>query len=170
MEEVVSLLMKHRAGMFAYLLASVRDANDAEDLLQEVSITATRRWEQFRPGTNFGAWIREIARRHVLDFRKRRRAGAVDPVVLQSLEAAAQALEPEDVRRAAMHECLGAMRGAARRVLELRYTEGRDVSRIAAAIDRTVSAAYALLKRAKQVLRDCVDRRLSDGTLAVEEL
>jgi RNA polymerase sigma-70 factor (ECF subfamily) len=163
MAEVAALLVKHRVPLLAYLIAAVRDGNDAEDLLQEVSMAAVRSWEQFTPGTNFLAWAREIARRRVLEYAKasRKAAALLDPEVLAALEAAArEADDPPDRRRDALRECLAGMGGHARRVLDLRYAEGLSVDRIAHAIGKTVQSAYALLKRARAALRDCAARRL----------
>ncbi len=163
---IAGLLMKFRADIYAYLLAAVRNHHDAEDLLQEVSLAATRSWERYEEGTNFRAWAREIARRRVLDYSKRldRRAALLDPEVLSRLEAAALEVEetqPADLRRDALRKCLEAVQGPSRRVLELRYDQRLDVPRIAAAVGRTVQATYAILKRVRQALRECADRRLS---------
>ncbi len=193
---IAGLLMKFRADIYAYLLAAVRNHHDAEDLLQEVSLAATRSWERYEEGTNFRAWAREIARRRVLDYSKKldRRAALLDPEVLSRLEAEraarilaqlepaqardvvlgisrlsrleAAALEveetqPADLRRDALRKCLEAVQGPSRRVLELRYDQRLDVPRIAAAVGRTVQATYAILKRVRQALRECADRRLS---------
>jgi RNA polymerase sigma-70 factor (ECF subfamily) len=161
---VTQLLMKHRTDLHAYLLASVRNPHDAEDLLQDVSLAASVAWAQYRPGTPFTAWAREIARRRVLDFAKRRsrRAALLEPSVLESLDHAATRLEeerPTESHRDALRACLSKVDGDARRVLELRYGEKLDVSRIAKAIGRSVQASYAILKRTKELLRDCVERR-----------
>ena len=43
---VTALLMKHRADLYAYLLAAVRNRHDAEDLLQDVSLAASTSWAQ----------------------------------------------------------------------------------------------------------------------------
>ena len=57
---IASLLMRHRTELFAYLIAAVRNPHDAEDLLQDVSLAASTSWAQYRPGTPFLAWAREI--------------------------------------------------------------------------------------------------------------
>ena len=38
---IASLLMRHRTELLAYLIASVRNPHDAEDLLQDVSLAAS---------------------------------------------------------------------------------------------------------------------------------
>lgn len=166
---IASLLMRHRTELFAYLLASVRNPHDAEDLLQDVSLAASSSWAQYRQGTPFLAWAREIARRRILDYGKRmsRRHALLEPEVLEALDAAAVAVESEqplEPRRDALRVCLSKVGGDARRILELRYADKADVSRISREVGRTVQASYAILKRTKQLLRDCIDRRVSGAT------
>jgi RNA polymerase sigma-70 factor (ECF subfamily) len=159
--EVAALLMRHRGAIYAHLLAAVRNPHDAEDLLQEVSMAASRSADAFEAGSNFLAWIREIARRRILEYaRERGRDSVVRP--LENLEMAAATLdvEPEDRRRDALSKCLEEMPPTSRRILDLRYQENLDVPKIAQAVGRTVQATYAILKRARIVLRDCAERAL----------
>src|SRR5262245_55394696 len=161
--------MRHRTELFAYLLAAVRNAHDAEDLLHDVSLAASSSWAQSRPGTPFMAWAREIARRRVLDYGRRvsRRHALLEPEVLEALDAASVAVEsdqPLEPRRDALRQCLTKVGGDARRILELRYGDKADVPRISREVGRTVQASYAILKRTKQLLKECIDRRLSGAT------
>lgn len=162
---IAQLLMRHRTELYAYLRVMVRNPHDAEDLLQDVSLAASRSWSQYREGTPFMAWVREIARRRVLDFCKKRgrRPFLVEPEVLASLDAAAAALDAEAVepRRDALRGCLEKLEGPARAVIDLRYAERAEVGDIARRVGRSVQATYAVLKRTKQILRDCVERRLA---------
>lgn len=165
---IASLLMRHRTELFAYLIAAVRNPHDAEDLLQDVSLAASTSWAQYRPGTPFLAWAREIARRRILDYGKRmsRRHALLEPEVLEALDAAAIELEAEPVepRRDALRGCLSKVGGDARKILELRYADKADIPRISREVGRTVQASYAILKRTKQLLRECIDRRLSGAS------
>ncbi|MGH7143109.1 MAG: sigma-70 family RNA polymerase sigma factor [Planctomycetota bacterium] len=165
-EQVIALLMKHRLEIYAFLRAAVGNHHDAEDLLQEVSLAVSRDYQQFRPGTLFPAWLRQIARNRILDYRRKsgRRAALLRPEVLASLDAAAQAVEterPTSARRDALHECLHDLDGVARKVMALRYEANLAVARIAATVQKTPVATYAIIKRTRQILRDCVDRRLA---------
>ena len=162
---VARLLMRHRGVLFAYLLAALRNPHDAEDLLQDVSLAATSSWSQYDPDTPFLPWAREIARRRVLDFagRRARRPALLDPEVLARLDVAAARLdaEPVEPRRLALRSCLEKLGAHVRQVLELRYDERLDVEAVADRAGRTVQATYAMLKRAKEALRDCVARRMA---------
>jgi DNA-directed RNA polymerase specialized sigma24 family protein len=54
--------------------------------------------------------------------------------------------------------------GTMRRLIDLRYHAGLWVPQIATAIGKSVQATYALLKRARQSLRECAERRLQEGS------
>jgi RNA polymerase sigma-70 factor (ECF subfamily) len=105
----------------------------------------------------------------VLDYGRRmsRRHALLEPEVLEALDGAAVAMEAEaplEPRRDALRLCLTKVGGDARRILELRYADKADVPRIAREVGRSVQASYAILKRTKLLLRECIDRRLSGAT------
>lgn len=165
---VAGLLMKFRTDLYAYLLAAIGSHHDAEDLLQEVSLSATRSWKQFRPGTDFRAWAREIARRRILEYAKRRsrRMAIIEPEILERLAEAARKVEqgqPLEPLRDALRECMKRLQGVASRVITQRYECGMQVTQIAEGIGKTTQATYALLKRARQALRECTQRRLVES-------
>jgi RNA polymerase sigma-70 factor (ECF subfamily) len=154
--------MKHRLELYAFLRAAILNHHDAEDLLQEVSMVVTRSWREYRAGTDFRAWVREIARRRVLEqFKKsKRHARFLEPDVLESLAEAAQWVEenrPIDARREALAFCLGRLNERLRQIIQLRYGENLEPGAIAARINKSTQAAYALLKRARTALRECVE-------------
>ncbi|MBI4565457.1 MAG: hypothetical protein HY716_12255 [Planctomycetes bacterium] len=122
---VPMLLIKHRADLYAYLLAAVWNSHDAEDLLQEVSLVALRSAAQYKPGTNFLAWVREISRHRLLEHLERARRGAmaVPPGALERMEKVALEVEAAgdlDRQRQALDEYLEELGGAYRRVITLR--------------------------------------------------
>ena len=71
---ISALLMRHRTALFGYIYSCVPHAADAEDILQEVSLTATLRMDQLRDEAGFLPWVIEIARRQILAHPRRRGA------------------------------------------------------------------------------------------------
>ena len=51
--ELVQLMMKHQRKLFGYILTLVPSRADAEDILQEASLTICEKFSSFEPGTNF---------------------------------------------------------------------------------------------------------------------
>ena len=152
-----------RPVLFAYLLAAVRNYHDAEDLLQEVSLVALEAADSFTPGTNFSAWSREIARRRVLAFARRRdgRPVSVDPVMLEALTDAAAEVDEEvplEERMTLLSQCLAKLREEMREVLEYKYWSRLSAEETAERVGRTVQAVYAILKRSRIIIRECVEK------------
>lgn len=162
--EAARLLMQHRTALYAFILASVRNHADAEDILQTVSVAVIESIAQLRHESGFLPWVREIARRRILAFRRtHRRERSFDPELVLRLAEAAERVEYEtggDERRAALLGCLAALPELSRRMLSERYA-GASAEELAARYGRSVQGVYALVKRVKQALRDCVDRRLA---------
>ena len=51
--ELVQLMMKHQRRLFAYIMTLVPTRADAEDILQEASLTICEKFSEFKLGTNF---------------------------------------------------------------------------------------------------------------------
>jgi len=62
--------------LYNYARWLTRDANEAEDLVQETYLKALRGFESFRAGSNFRAWIYRILRNTFLTSRSGLRAQA----------------------------------------------------------------------------------------------
>ena len=167
--EVAQCLIEHRAAILGYLLSCVRNHADAEDLFQEVSLAATRSADALKDRTGFLSWAREIARRRVLaHYRKSKRLTPIDPELATRLAESAALLDSTravPARVEALHECLDALPSESRRLIAMRYEDHRrPVEELAKSFGRTVQATYAMLKRSRLLLRDCVTQKLNPET------
>ena len=161
---VMKLALEHRAQLWGFLVGLTKDPAQAEDLFQNTYLILCEKWEQYRPGTNFLAWARQIARFEFL--------ASVDPdrrpfvtAEMEVLESALHAVEREggapSSRREALRRCLDQMPQAkGRRVLELRYGEGLAGEKDAQQVGLSLNALYTMLSRVRRVLQDCVERRV----------
>ena len=59
--ELVQLMMKYQRRIFAYIHTLVPDRSDAEDILQEASLTICEKFNEFTSGTNFYSWACQIS-------------------------------------------------------------------------------------------------------------
>ncbi|MDF1657654.1 MAG: sigma-70 family RNA polymerase sigma factor [Verrucomicrobiales bacterium] len=164
--EIARLLIEHRAILLGYLFSCVRNHADADDLFQEVSLAATRSAENLRNVDGFLPWTREIARRRVLaHYRKSKRLTPMDPdLVTRLAETAAELDRSNEVpaRVEALRACLDALPGESRKLVALRYSDHqRPVENIAREFGRSVQATYAILKRSRQILKDCVSQKMN---------
>ncbi|HEU4973526.1 MAG TPA: sigma-70 family RNA polymerase sigma factor [Baekduia sp.] len=89
------LYERYRRRIFAYVVGMVRDHGRAEDLTQEIFVSALRRMRQTDRQIHFKPWIYEIAKNACIDaFRRSRRAEEV------SFDAEAGSSEDEASRLA----------------------------------------------------------------------
>jgi RNA polymerase sigma-70 factor (ECF subfamily) len=163
---VARLLMQHRTALYGYIFACVRNHDDTEDILQNVSMAISESIKQLQSAEGFFPWAREIARRRILEHvRLRHREQALDPELIQQLAEASDRLEerqPASDQHNALLTCLERLPPRSRKLISQRYDGSvSSISEMARKFNKTVQAVYALIKRIKLLLRECVERRLS---------
>ena len=62
------LIARHQSELYGYIFAVVRNWEDADDLFQSVCLVLWRKFESFRPGSNFFSWARQTAKIEVSNF------------------------------------------------------------------------------------------------------
>jgi RNA polymerase sigma-70 factor (ECF subfamily) len=167
--ELVQELACHQGLIQAYAYAIVRDFHIAEDVYQDVALVLAERFEELPRGEALKPWLRETTRRKALEARrKQQKTGPLlSEDVLELLgghfgETAAEEREQEQRRSMgeAMTHCLAQLHDAPRDVLEARYGRSLSCEQIAEQMGRTIQSIYALIKRARLSLAECVDRRM----------
>lgn len=162
----------HGRWLKPFVLATVGDRAAVDDILQEVFCIAYEKRESFMPGTNFGAWLRGIARNCVRRYyEKRKRVPVVTGEALVEVESEADRWERNLMdkdwyaeRIHALRECLARIENKARRVLEERYSYGKSAEDVAHILKITLSAVYSLAFRTREALARCVKGKLAEGT------
>lgn len=161
--------MQHRSRVMGYILAVTGDYHLAEDVFQEVSVVAFRKQADFKPGTNFGAWVREIARRKLIEERRRMRRSELplDDAGLRNLEQVHQVgVDTDDnweAEKDALRLCLSKLSRAGRTLIDQRYQAGWSLEQIAHRTRATAGAVQVTLSRMRKALKDCIARRLANG-------
>lgn len=180
-EARVEALLAHGDALLRYALARVRDRATAEDLVQDVLVTAVGRPESFGEASALRTWLIGILRHKLLDhYRWRARnpgvpedaAGdAEDPwftehgtwrtdpnVGLERLDADPSRQVERAQLREALQRCIAHLPRALHRVFVLRELEELepDVVCEAAGISRQSLAVF--LYRARLSLRTCLQR------------
>ena len=155
---VIAAWADHHEEIHAFLVRTTRDAEVAEDFLQESFLRLTREIRAGRPPDNVRAWLYRVAA-NLATSRARRIAAslrgfariAVTPIVRRTEELPeARCLEREG--RAALVAAVGELTPDARAALLL-SSEGFSIPEIAAAIWRTPLATRTLLWRTRVRLR-----------------
>lgn len=163
-----ALLEQNRSWLLAYFIAGTGDAHRAEDLVQDVFAAALKNAERFDPSRSFGAWLRGIARNLLLMSYRERRALVLDGPALDRLDAAAERAEAAHAdsgwstrRQHLLKDCLKEVPERSRKILALKYGDGRRSRAIAERLGMRPTAVDMLLSRVRLALRDCVERKLA---------
>jgi RNA polymerase sigma-70 factor (ECF subfamily) len=167
-ERFVGLFVAHEGRLRAFVRALLPSWEDVDDVMQETSLVAWRKFARFEPGTNFMAWVAAIARfeaMRVMRTRHRERAMLADDVLdllADDVVAAADHLERE---RAALAQCLQKLAPPEQNLLRLAYQPGVRFNEVAAQVGKSVQACYKTIQRLRARLAECVTRRLQEDAL-----
>jgi RNA polymerase sigma factor (sigma-70 family) len=71
--EIASVVRRERGRLLSFILRRVRDAAEAEDVLQEALYELVTAYRLMQPIEQVGAWLMRVARNRIIDrFRKQR--------------------------------------------------------------------------------------------------
>ena len=158
--DVARLVREHQAGVWRYLRVLGCPAAEADDLTQETFLAVLTKPFQDYNRQATAAYLRQVARNLFISSRRR----AVSAVELDEAEAAwlRWAVKDDGAELiAALRSCLESLTERVRQALELRFARGQSRAEIAAALGLSEAGAKNLLQRAKQHLRECVERVLA---------
>ena len=151
--------------------------SQVEDVLQEAALIGLQKLDQFRPDSNFTAWMARIVRFVALNqarTRSRRRTFDSDPVQLDrepglARDVAGPARPPIDLRGELgpddgafddeLSGALAELKPMARSCLLLKTLLGLEYQEIARSLDIPLGTAVSHVHRARRFLR----QRLADG-------
>ena len=161
--DMTALVQTHQTGVWRYLRFLGCDHAEADDLAQETFLAVFRKPFEVRSSHETAAYLRTVARNRML--MARRRAGnsprAVDLDAAEAVWAQVAGEDGLDDYLVALGHCLeAAVSPRTRRALELQYRDRATRAEIAAELDLAIEGVKTLLRRARDVLRDCVERRL----------
>lgn len=162
-----ALVQKHHAGVRAFLAVRSNSAHDAEDLAQEVFVTAFRKLDECDPARPLGPWLRGIAMNLLANHRRKFRAMPIglneELQELVDAELAQRfASSGEGTALEALRDCLESIEGSSRRLLHARYTDCMSLEEMAQQLQRKVSAVSMQLHRLRVVLGDCIESKLKE--------
>lgn len=160
--EPAELISRYQAGIWRYLRFLGADRTEADDLVQETFLAVLRGNFHQRSDSQTAAYLRKVARNQL--FAARRRQGKeINTVEMSAAEsiwvdvAAADGLEDYLL---ALRECLKHVNGRAEEAINLIYRQGRKRTDVAAQLEMKPEGIKTLLRRTRETLRDCVERKV----------
>ena len=139
--------------VYAYVLRRVRDRNDAEDVTSEVFHQALANLPRFEwRGVPFAAWLFRIAANSIIDRSRDSGRHTQLPDDFE-LDGGTVSQLDEIERRAAIFKLLESLVEDQRRVIEMRFGDGKSIREVANEIGRSEGAVKQLQFRALENLR-----------------
>ena len=145
-------------GMYIVAKRFVKDAQDAEDVVQEAFIKAFTKLHQFKADVTFGAWLKRIVVNKSIDFlkSKKQRLVELDEVHIKVIDMASDnkwlvndAMTLNDVKRA-----INKLPNKYRYVVTLYLIEGYDHQEISEILNISEVASRTQLYRGKSKLQE----------------
>lgn len=154
--------LSHLDSLYGSALRLTRNADDAQDLVQETFLKALRASERFEPGTNLKAWLFTILHntwRNTVRDRGRSLVDVNSEAVERAVDVAAEGESPEQVlaRRAidpGLREALDALPAAFREAVWLRDVEEFSYAQIAGMLDVPIGTVMSRISRGRRLLHD----------------
>lgn len=156
-------LTESQSRLYAYLVASLGNYDDAGDVLQKTNIALWRKAREFRTGAEFMPWAVAVARYEVLAFyRDRGRDKHVfsQELALKMLDTTAKLFPEHSPRQDALRECMPGLPAASREMIKLRYNDGATLLQISQKLNRTENAVKFALVRIRKSLAKCIKHRI----------
>lgn len=164
---LVQVLTRHQLMITAYARAITGDAHLAEDVYQEVAVILAQDPTRIPLVEDEAAvWLRAVTRRKALETgRQARRTPrlAEDVIDLMGDHFEPGAPDGQATLREAMSSCLSTLPQDQRRIIDGRYRDELTCEAIAEQVGRSVQGVYAVLKRVRVALQDCVERRVGSA-------
>lgn len=167
-EAFVRHLVEHEPKMRAFLRGLLPTWDSVEEVAQEASLVAWRKFGSFAENTNFGGWLLTIARFEALKHRRNmaRSPLVFDDEVWELLADEFQTSEELDPRHQALERCLQQLGDAQRELLLKAHTPGIRLNEVARASGRSEQALYKTVQRLRAALLQCIESQTSKEGLA----
>ncbi len=163
-EELTLYWTAGQRAVSAFLRTLIPDPEQCQDVLQQVAVVVVRKFQEFDRSRSFNAWMIGIAKQEVLVMRRRQRTDRLvfsDAMVERIAETYQCVLGHLTSDTAdALEHCVQKLRGHARTVIGLHYSDGLKTVEIAQRLQMEHGAVRMLLSRARKILRECIERQL----------
>jgi len=165
--DLASLVQRHQTGVWRYVRFLGADATEADDLTQETFLALARAEFVERDERQTAGYLRVVARNQLLALRRKQHR-EISTVELEAADSVWAAAAGTDGSLAgyldALRDCVEHLDGRARQAIDLHYRESAGREAIAAQLGMQADGVKTLLRRTRQVLRECIERKLKNDT------
>ncbi len=161
------LVKLYESDLWRIAAVMLRDRGATENMVQQAFIDAYTHLDQYQSGTDFGAWIRTVARNRLR--KELRTASREDRRLTVYREQLAERLKAEspsphddgDLYLAALQGCREGLPERDAAIIRMRYEKGLSFETIADRQGQTQEAVQRMISRIRGRLRACIEGKLS---------
>ena len=159
-----AVIERHQRAVYGYLRARLLQATDADDMTQEVFLRFYLSQARFDSNALVRPWLlgiaRNLLREHIKGMKRRKEVAWTELCLeLESvMPVDAQSGDDDDIMKH-LPLCMDGLGPSAREAIDLQYRGERKLADIGRQLHRSEGAVKLLLHRARQALRDCLERR-----------
>lgn len=167
------LVTRFGAAVRGLCLMRAADPDRADDIAQQVFLTAWRRLPDLEGQAPFWPWLEAITRNHLLnEWRRVQREKGLKQRYTMAWLAQNEADDPagEEAQEVAqqvevLRECLETLPERLQELVKLRYEKGYTSEKIATLLGRSSDAVRQTFVRVRDKLRECVERKMGSGNV-----
>lgn len=168
-----TLMRRHNRRLFRLGVSVLRDADAAQDAVQETYLRAFTRLDQYREG-HFSAWLARIALNEALMIRRRdaRNVPLEDGLLVEAdddahLQPVADRAAEAAHARHLLEQAVNALPDTFRPVFVLRMVEGLSVAETAASLGIPAVTVRTRMHRAQKLMRARIEAQIGDQLMRV---
>jgi RNA polymerase sigma-70 factor (ECF subfamily) len=159
------LIRLYESDVWRIAATLVRDWAATESLVQQAFVDAYTHLHSYQPGTDFGAWIRTLARNRLRKelrtlTRAEQRLAAYREQLAERMRSEEPVHDDADAYLAALRSCRGLLPDDEAALLGLRYEKGLSFEAIAARRGTSAAAVQRAISRIRFRLRACIEGQL----------
>ena len=166
-----TLVSRFSAAVRSSCLLRAADPSRADDIAQQVFLTAWRRLPDLSEDGAFWPWLDAITRRHLMNEWRRvqRERGLRQRYAMQWLttkdadDTAEQDAGELEVRVESLRMCLDKLPENLRKIVKMRYDDNCTSQTIGRMTGRSADSIRQTFVRVREKLRECIERRMAEA-------
>ncbi|MCB1231125.1 MAG: RNA polymerase sigma factor [Verrucomicrobiae bacterium] len=160
------LVRMHHRELLVYALALTKDSNTAQEIVQDAFVVAFEKIHAFDVTRDFAAWMRGIVRNKWREWLRKHSRPEVPEDNLSLIDATVADWQARRIARNstpfdALDRCLKRLPDTLREAVEACYYRGETSEEAAERLEIAPAAIRKRLQRARDLLRDCVEKKLN---------
>jgi RNA polymerase sigma-70 factor, ECF subfamily len=162
--DFVYQLSQSQNQIFSYILTLVPNWSDAEDILQDTSVTMWNKYGCHQKIEYFTTLGIHVAQNLIRQYyrKKKTQDRFLDDDVLEQIAVHAGEISPDiDSRIRLLHVCLSKLSSSDMELVRYRYESGYTIKQIANISNRSASGMYKVIGRIHDTILRCIRRRLA---------